>query len=135
DYVATSGTLTLNPGETSKPINVAVNGDNKLEDDETFFVNLSSPSNATVARGQGQGTITNDDLTPARVFVSTAGNDLNDCSNVNTPCRTFTGAINQVSSGGEVIVLRTGSYGGFSINKAIKINAPTGAVAFAATGV
>jgi hypothetical protein len=31
------------------------------EKNETFFVNLSGPSNATIADGQGRGTITNDD--------------------------------------------------------------------------
>jgi hypothetical protein len=32
-----------------------------IEPDETFFVNLSRPVNATIARGQAQGTILNDD--------------------------------------------------------------------------
>ena len=31
------------------------------EIDETFFVNLSSPTNATIADGQGMGTIADDD--------------------------------------------------------------------------
>ena len=35
-----------------------------FEPDETFFVNLSNPTNATIADGQGQGTITNDDPQP-----------------------------------------------------------------------
>ena len=34
------------------------------EANETFFVNLSSPVNATIADGQGVGTITNDDPPP-----------------------------------------------------------------------
>ena len=39
-----------------------VNGDTKVEGDETFFVNLSNPSsNAVIGDAQGQGTITNDD--------------------------------------------------------------------------
>src|SRR5439155_9640262 len=38
-----------------------VNGDTISEPDETFFVNLSSPTNATIARAQGLGTILNDD--------------------------------------------------------------------------
>ncbi len=38
-----------------------VEGDTKVEPNETFFVNLSKPTNATIADAQGQGTITNDD--------------------------------------------------------------------------
>jgi hypothetical protein len=61
DYVATSGTLTFSPGNNVKTVTVLVNGDMKLEPNETFFVNLSTPTGATIADGQGQGTITNDD--------------------------------------------------------------------------
>ena len=61
DYVATSGTLTFNPGETSKSIPVQVTGDNIDETDETYVVNLSSPTNATIGAAQGVGTIGDDD--------------------------------------------------------------------------
>ena len=64
DYQATSGTLTFAPGETSKTITVLVNGDTTVEPDETFFVNLSNPTNATIAKGQGIGVINNDDAPP-----------------------------------------------------------------------
>ena len=72
DYQSTSGTLTFNPGETTKPVTVLVNGDTTFEQSESFFVNLSSPTNATILDGQGVGTITNDDpppLTPT-LFIS-----------------------------------------------------------------
>jgi hypothetical protein len=68
DYQSTSGTLTFNPGETGKPITVTINGDTLVEPDETFFVNLSGATNATIADNQGQGTITNDDT--ANLVVS-----------------------------------------------------------------
>ena len=61
DYVATSGTLTFNPGESSKSIPVQVTGDNVDETNETYVVNLSSPTNATISAGQGAGTIEDDD--------------------------------------------------------------------------
>jgi hypothetical protein len=64
DYQAASGTLTFAPGDTSKTITVAVNGDTTPESDETFAVNLSNPTNATIADGQGIGTIQNDDQPP-----------------------------------------------------------------------
>jgi len=64
DYVAGSNGLTFNAGETSKPIDVTINGDTDYEGDETFTVTLSNPSGATIAVGSGTGTITNDDAAP-----------------------------------------------------------------------
>jgi uncharacterized repeat protein (TIGR01451 family) len=61
DYIATSGTLTYTPGQTSKTVAVSVNGDTASEPDETFTVDLSTPVNATIADDQGVGTIQNDD--------------------------------------------------------------------------
>lgn len=62
DYTATSGTLTFSPGQTALTITVLVNGDTQPEAHETFFVNLSGATNATIADNQGVGTITNDDV-------------------------------------------------------------------------
>jgi Ca2+-binding RTX toxin-like protein len=64
DYTATTGTLTFNPGDTSKSLNVAVIGDLTIEPNETFLVNLSNATNATIADNQAVGTITNDDTLP-----------------------------------------------------------------------
>lgn len=61
DYQAASGTLTFAPGETTKTIAVPVIGDRLVELNETFVVNLSSPTNATIADGQGVGTIVDDE--------------------------------------------------------------------------
>jgi uncharacterized repeat protein (TIGR01451 family) len=61
DYTAASGTLTFNPGDTTKNVPVTIKGDTVNETDETFFVNLTSPTNATISDSQGQGIIKNDD--------------------------------------------------------------------------
>jgi hypothetical protein len=61
DYQAATGTLTFAPGETSKTITVLVNGDRLAEPNETFFVNLSGATNATIADTQGLGTIVDDE--------------------------------------------------------------------------
>ena len=61
DYVGTSGSLTFDPGETTKTITVVVDGNDTLELNKTFVVNLTSATNAFIADGQGVGTIVNDD--------------------------------------------------------------------------
>jgi hypothetical protein len=61
DYQTASGTLTFAPGETSRTITVQGIGDRLPEPKETFFVNLSSPTNATIGDGQGVGTIVDDE--------------------------------------------------------------------------
>ncbi|MBN1510139.1 MAG: DUF4347 domain-containing protein [Sedimentisphaerales bacterium] len=63
DYTAVSGHLQCAPGETNAFwfVTVPIIGDYTIEPDETFFVNLSNASNATISDGQGVGTILNDD--------------------------------------------------------------------------
>ena len=62
DYISASGTLTFPPGvNTPLTISVAVVGDTSAEGNENFFVNLSNPSGASIADGQGVGTILDDD--------------------------------------------------------------------------
>jgi hypothetical protein len=70
DYVAKSGTLTFNPFQTSKQITVQVKGDTTVEPDETFFVNLSAATNATIADNRGVGTIRNDDTAKPLVSIT-----------------------------------------------------------------
>ena len=68
DYTAVAGTLTFNPGETTKAVTVTVLGDNVDEgSSETFAVQLSNPTNATLADGEAVGTITDDDTARLRV--------------------------------------------------------------------
>ena len=63
DYAATSGTLTFAPGETTKTITVPIINDTNVEANETFNVNLTVPTNATITDAQGVGIILNDDST------------------------------------------------------------------------
>jgi sugar lactone lactonase YvrE len=61
DYLAFPLTkLTFAPDETTKPVNVTINGDLSNELTETFLVNLSAPVGGTIADGQAVGTITED---------------------------------------------------------------------------
>jgi len=61
DYAAAKGTLAFSPGETTKTIEVQVNGDTVVEPDETLTISLSGAANATIADGSATGTIINDD--------------------------------------------------------------------------
>ncbi|HKY37962.1 MAG TPA: Calx-beta domain-containing protein [Polyangiaceae bacterium] len=63
DYIATSGSVVFDPGETTASIEVTVNGDKPPEGNanETFYINLSNALGASIADNQGLGTILNDD--------------------------------------------------------------------------
>lgn len=63
DYVAKSGTITFNPGETKKTVTISIKGDTQTESDETFLISLSNAQGAKIVDGKGVVTITNDDGT------------------------------------------------------------------------
>ncbi len=65
DYNAASGTLTFNPGETSKTIAVTVRGDLLDEANEVFSVKLSNPVGATFVASEAKGTIVDNDPMPS----------------------------------------------------------------------
>jgi hypothetical protein len=56
----------------------------------------------------------------ARTFVSSFGNDANDCNRL-TPCRTFQRAHDNTLALGEITVLDPGGYGAVTIGKSISI--------------
>ncbi len=65
DFVATSDTLHFLPGEMVKTVTVEILNDGAREQDETFFLNLSSPANATLGQAQGRATIIDNDAATA----------------------------------------------------------------------
>jgi hypothetical protein len=77
DYVTATGTGTIPAGGAtgSTQVSVTINGDAVFENTERFFVNLSAPTNATIADNQGIGTITNDDT--AGVMIVQSGGSTN----------------------------------------------------------
>lgn len=66
--------------------------------------------------------------TAQRTFVASNGSDANPCS-ITAPCRGFTAALVQTTSGGEIIVLDSAGYGPVTINQAVSIIAPPGVYA------
>jgi len=61
DYAASQGTVTFAPGQTTQTVTVNVNGDRRLETDETFSLVLSTPTNTTLGRALAICTIVNDE--------------------------------------------------------------------------
>jgi hypothetical protein len=62
DYNAKSGTLTFQPGQTSKTFTVTIRGDTKKEDDEYFNAILhQNSSNSLIEYDTAEGWIINDD--------------------------------------------------------------------------
>src|SRR5262245_56731134 len=65
DYETAANTVTFDPGDTSKTVDVTIDGDTTNEADETFTVDLSGVSGtANLLDDSGLGTITNDDAVP-----------------------------------------------------------------------
>ena len=93
DYTSTSGDLTFTPGQTSKTVEVPVRGDETDEDDETFSVDLSSPTNATIGDGHGVGTIVDDDPAPT---LSISGGSVAE-GNTGTATLSFTATLDAPS--------------------------------------
>lgn len=71
DYTAASGTLTFNPGETSKTFTVTIIDDGLAEGDETVNLALSNPTNAELgAPSTAVLTIVDNDVAPQVVSTS-----------------------------------------------------------------
>ena len=61
DYGAASGTVTFQPGETTKTIPISIKADRTVEPDETFTVQLFNVVGTTIVDGSALVTIRNDD--------------------------------------------------------------------------
>lgn len=63
DFVATSGTVIFQPGETTKSLQISLLGDLAVEPNEDFTVTLSNPSFGLIlGTSTATGTIVNDDI-------------------------------------------------------------------------
>lgn len=78
DYTPTSGVLSFPAGATTRTLTVPVIGDTAIEGDETFWVDLSGASGATIEDGQGRGTIRDDDAPPPTPSLSVGDVSVNE---------------------------------------------------------
>lgn len=101
DYRSASGTLTLEPGETSVTLVVVLETDAVEEPDEWFFVDLGVAEPADVAfvdDGRADVTIADDDDRGAPVVLGVAAGangDLSECSQVGRPVHRLTADFDQ----------------------------------------
>lgn len=70
DYPASSGTILIPAGTTTRTKQIGVFGDTELEGDETFFLNLTSVVNAELQDAQGMATIIDDDAAVPTITVN-----------------------------------------------------------------
>ncbi len=103
DYVLNSGTLNFAIGDDSETITVVINGDQKVELNESFFVNLSNASGGSIADEQGVGTITNDDAATVTLTGGIAQNE----GNSGTTSYTFTATLDNAVQGGLSVAYTT----------------------------
>jgi hypothetical protein len=95
DYVAQTGQLTFGPGTSQRTINVALLGDTRFENNESFVVNLTSPGQPAVVLtdSQGAGNIVNDDVPPSVSINDVAVAE----GNAGTSTATFTVSLSAAS--------------------------------------
>lgn len=117
DFVHATGQVFFPAGTTSQTVSVAVNGDTIIEQDQTFFVNLSNPINATLVDAQGMATILNDDGLPTTV-------DDNYTTAFNTP----------LAVGAPGVLANDSSNGGGALSAQLLTNASHGVVSVNANG-
>ena len=97
--VVPSGTVSFAAGETSKTITVNVRGDSVAENDETFTVVLSNPSDGVeITTTSATGTIHNDDALIALSTPSVSKSETNTGSVAYSFTVTRAGNVNQAST-------------------------------------
>jgi hypothetical protein len=123
DYQSQSNTIAFDPNQGSKTITILVNGDTKVESDETFVVNLSNATGATIADAQATGTILNDDAAPPPP-PPPAGNKV---SIITDPCDSTKKAIEIDGTTGNdtITVTKSGSSQGKVVVKINNVNKGT----------
>lgn len=92
DYVAASGQVTFQDGETQKTVEITVNGDDVPEFDETFSLDLSTTSPGWTVN-DGQARILNDDVTTVSADNPSAAESQTGSTSIMTFTLTRTGIL------------------------------------------
>lgn len=81
DYVAVTDTLQIAAGSTSASITITISGDTEIESDETFGLNLSNVTGASLGSTRLTGTISTDDHANPSAYY-TGGATVKDPDNI-----------------------------------------------------
>lgn len=93
DYASASIAGAVIPaGQSSTTFNVTVFGDTLEESAENFFVDVTNVSGATVSKGTGEGTIVDDDVTPAGTATELFFSEYIEGSSFNKAVEIFNGS-------------------------------------------
>lgn len=83
DYVASSGTVSFSPGQTSRTITISIIDDATLESNEMFHIELSNSTNASITDYQSLITILDNETPPVPGCTDVAACNYNASANVN----------------------------------------------------
>ena len=74
DYTSKTGRATIGIGELTTSITIEINDDSEIEDNKTFYLEISNPHNATIDKNRARATATieNDDLPSLSITGATA---------------------------------------------------------------
>ena len=72
DYTSDFGSASIPAGDTTTEIAITINNDSLIEDDETFDLVITNPTNATIDRARATATIKIDDLPSLTITDATA---------------------------------------------------------------
>jgi PKD repeat protein len=125
DFTTANGTVTFNPGQTTKTLSVPLVGDTVDEANETFTVNLSGPTNATIADGAGTGTIIDDDGAPALSLL-----DAPEVIEENSGTTPATFEVRLAPASGQNVTVSWTTVGGGSATSGSDFAAATGSLTF-----
>jgi hypothetical protein len=98
DYQSTTGTVNFSAGETQKTVLVPVTGDISVEGNETFHLDISSPSGATLGDPSATVTIVDNDNPPPLLPELSIGNATVKEGNSGTSTLTFTVTMSTTSA-------------------------------------
>jgi Ca2+-binding RTX toxin-like protein len=81
DYAALNGSVSFAAGQATATVRVQIVDDTLVENPETLFLNLTAGTNATIADGQGVGTINSNDVAPPPPPGTITGTDAGETIN------------------------------------------------------
>ena len=134
DLDAQNGTVTFAPGQSSQTVTINVKGDEKVELVNTFFVNLTNATGATIGDAQGRGDILNDDAPSPTPVPEPSILSINDVSwsEGDAGLTPFVFTVTRSGNDPGTTTVRYATQYGNSVTSAQDLNAQSGTITFTA---